>query len=241
MPLRLRNPPRYVLRMISVAVVEDENFTRRAISIALKDQGFEVHEAADAHACKPLLNAHRIDVLLLDLGLPGMQGMDFAAQLRDRGKMGLIVVTRESDPAARIRALDLGADDYLVKPVHFGELAARIRSVVRRCQPEGGRWKNIGSWTIDLEARTATNGARNAALTRGEFDLLARLIEANGRIVSREDLLRTISRKPQDSDLRSVDALMSRIRRKLDAGTEGELIVTAPGFGYRLSSPVRAR
>lgn len=226
--------------MIRVAIVEDENFTRRAISIALKDQGFEVYEAADALACKPLLSAQSIDVLLLDLGLPGVQGMEFAAQLRDRGKMGLIVVTRQSDPDARIQALDLGADDFVVKPVHFGELAARIRSVVRRCRPESGRLKNIGPWTIDLEARTATNGAQSAALTRGEFDILARLIEANGRIVSREDLLRTISRKPQDSDLRSVDALMSRIRRKLETEGGDALIVTAPGFGYRLGSLARA-
>ena len=224
-----------------VAVVEDEDFTRRAIGLALREQGFEVHEAADAHACRPLLNTHRIDVLLLDLGLPGIQGMDFAAELRNRGKMGLIVVTRQSDPEARIQALDLGADDYLVKPVHFGELAARIRSVVRRCQPESGRLKSVGPWTIDLDARTATNGTRSAALTRGEFDILARLIDADGRIVSREELLRIISRKPQDSDLRSVDALTSRIRRKLECGPGQDLIVTAPGFGYRLNSAARAR
>lgn len=227
--------------MISVAIVEDEDFTRRAIGLALRDQGFEVHEAADAHACKPLLNAHRIDVLLLDLGLPGLQGMDFAAELRGRGKMGLIVVTRQSAPAARIQALDLGADDYLVKPVHFGELAARIRSVARRCRPDAERWKSIGSWTVDLDARIATNGTKNANLTRGEFDILVRLIEAEGRIVSREDLLRAVSRRPQDADLRSVDALLSRIRRKLQSGADDDLIVTAPGFGYRLGSPARAR
>jgi DNA-binding response OmpR family regulator len=224
--------------MTRVAIVEDENLTRRAIAIALRDQGFDVHEAADAYACRSLLRDHRIDVLLLDLGLPGLDGLEFAAQLRDRGEMGLIVVTRQSAHEARIRALDVGADDYLVKPVHYGELGARIRSVLRRCRPNPGRRKRLGRWVIDLEARSAIAGTENANLTRGEFEILSRLIEAGTKIVSREDLLAAMSRNPLESDLRSVDALVSRIRRKLDAGPEGHaLIVTAPGFGYRLDRP----
>jgi DNA-binding response OmpR family regulator len=224
--------------MIRVAVVEDESLTRRAISLALRDQGFEVHEAVDAHACKSLLRSQKIDVMLLDLGLPGLDGLSFAAELRDRGEMGLIVVTRQAAPEARIRALDIGADDYVVKPVHYGELAARIRSVIRRCQPAFGRRKRIGRWTVDLEARTVTDGEKSASLTRGEFEILVRLIEAGAKIVSREDLLAAVSRNPLESDLRSVDALVSRIRRKLADRSEGEAcIVTAPGFGYRLSRP----
>jgi DNA-binding response OmpR family regulator len=226
--------------MIRVAIVEDEHLTRRAMGLALRDEGFEVHEAADAYACKPLLKMHQIDVLLLDLGLPGLQGMQLASELKDRGEMGLIIVTRQSEPEARIRALDVGADDYVVKPVHYGELAARIRSVVRRCRQDNSRRKRLGLWTIDLDARTATADGATAPLTRGEFDILARLIDAQGKIVSRENLLFAVSRNPQDADLRSVDALVSRIRRKLatHAG-DFDLIATAPGFGYRLSAPAK--
>lgn len=221
--------------MIRVAIVEDETITRRAIGLALRDQGFDVHEAADAHACAALLKTQPIDVVLLDLGLPGLEGLEFARQLQNREAMGLIVVTRQAAPEARIQALDVGADDYVVKPVHYGELAARIRSVSRRCRPQSRRLKKLGAWEIDLDARTVTCGAATAPLTRGEFDILARLIEAQGKIVRREDLLAGANPRPRESDLRSVDALVSRIRRKLAQRADGgNLIVTAPGFGYRL-------
>jgi DNA-binding response OmpR family regulator len=118
--------------MIRVAIVEDEDLTRRAMALALREQEFEVHEAADALACKALLKQQRVEAVVLDLGLPGLDGLSFATQLREQEDIALIIVTRRGAPESRIEALDLGADDYLVKPVHFGELAARIRSVVRR-------------------------------------------------------------------------------------------------------------
>jgi DNA-binding response OmpR family regulator len=177
----------------------------------------------------------RPDVIVLDLGLPGIDGMSFARELRVRSDLGLIIVTRQSAPEARIAALDLGADDYLVKPIHYGELAARIRSVMRRLGRERSRRRKVGQWTVDLEARTVSNGMLNANLTRGEFDILARLIQADTKIVTRQELLSAISRAPQESDMRSVDALVSRLRRKLGE-TGGNLIATAPGFGYRLAA-----
>lgn len=222
--------------MYSVAVVEDETLTRRAIALSLREAGFGVHEASDALACRALLRQIRPDLIVLDLGLPGIDGMSFARELRDRSDLGLIIVTRQSAPEARIAALDLGADDYLVKPIHYGELAARIRSVMRRLGRERSRRCKVSQWTVDLEARTVTNGPLNANLTRGEFDILARLIQADSKIVTRQELLSTISRSPQESDMRSVDALVSRLRRKLGEAGGGNLIATAPGFGYRLAT-----
>lgn len=221
--------------MYSVAVVEDEDLTRRAIALSLREAGFTVHEASDALACRALLRQARLDVIVLDLGLPGVDGMRFAGEIRGRSDIGLVIVTRQSAPEARIAALDLGADDYLVKPIHFGELAARIRSVMRRSgRTRGRRWK-VGQWIVDLEARIVSKGTLNANLTRGEFDILARLVQANTKIVTREELLSVISRSPQASDMRSVDALVSRLRRKLDDTNDASLIATAPGFGYRLA------
>lgn len=221
--------------MYSVAVVEDETLTRRAIALSLREAGFTVHEASDALACRALLRQTRLDVIVLDLGLPGIDGMSFAREVRNASDIGLIVVTRQSAPEARIAALDLGADDYLVKPIHYGELAARIRSVMRRSGRERGRRRKVGQWTVDLGARTVTRGTLSVTLTRGEFDILARLVEANAKIVARQELLSVISRAPQESDLRSVDALVSRLRRKLDGSERDSLIATAPGFGYRLA------
>lgn len=222
--------------MYSVAVVEDETLTRRAIALSLREAGFTVHEASDALACRAVLRQARIDVVVLDLGLPGIDGMSFAHELRASSEVGLIVVTRQSAPEARIAALDLGADDYLVKPIHYGELAARIRSVMRRSGRERSRRRKVGPWIVDLEARTVSKGMHSMTLTRGEFDILARLVQAGTKIVTRQELLSLISRSPQESDLRSVDALVSRLRRKLDDSESDSLIATAPGFGYRLAT-----
>ena len=193
-------------------------------------------EAGDAATCRAILRERPIDVVVLDLGLPDQDGIDLAAALRRQGDVGLIVATRRASPDSRIEALDVGADDYLVKPVHFGELAARIRSVMRRRKTLGRKTLRIGRWIVDLDARSVLDGVATAGLTRGEFDILARLIAAGGGIVSREDLLTTISRRPHDADLRSVDVLVSRIRRKLGRACENDPISTVPGFGYQLNA-----
>jgi DNA-binding response OmpR family regulator len=225
--------------MIRVIVVEDETLTRRAIALGLREQNFEVLEAADALACKALLRQQRVEAIVLDVGLPGLNGLALVKELRAQADLAILIVTRRGAPEARIEALDLGADDYLVKPVHHGELAARIRSVMRRCSPMRGKRKRLGRWLVDLEARSAVSGDQTASLTRGEFEIIACLIEANPKIVSREGLLSAISRRPMDSDLRSVDTLVSRLRRKLGDDTEDpSLIVTAPGFGYRLGMAI---
>ncbi len=219
---------------IRIMVVEDEDLMREAIALSLRAAGFEVTTVCDAETCVNQMRLAPVDVVILDLGLPGMTGLTLARTLRGSASVGLLVVSQRADPETRIEALDLGVDDYLVKPIHFGELVARVRSLMRRRRP--GTPTRVGRWVIDTASRTARAGDETADLTRGEFDLLALLTAAAGKIVSREDLLRAISRTPHDSDLRSVDALVSRIRRKLgrpDRG--GDLIQTAPGFGYRLN------
>lgn len=224
--------------MIRVAIVEDEHLTRRAMALALRTEGFEVHEAADALACRALLGRQQVEAIVLDLGLPGLDGLKFTSELRSHADVGVLIVTRRGGAEAQIEALDLGADDYLVKPVNFGELAARIRSVVRRRYPLRHRQARVGAWLVDLDARTVGNGALEASLTRGEFDVLVRLIEAKSKIVSREDLLSVVSRRPTEADVRSVDTLISRLRRKLgDHPERPTLIITAQGFGYRLRVP----
>lgn len=223
--------------MYDVAVVEDEMLARKAIALSLRQAGYTVHEAADALACRALLRQTRLDLVVLDLGLPCLDGMSFARELRNGSDVGLIIVTRQSAAETRIAALDIGADDYLVKPIHYGELAARIRSVLRRSSREHGRRKRLGHCIVDLEARTVSKGGEAGNLTRGEFEILTRLMQAGTRIVTREALQSVISRSPQESDLRSVDALVSRLRRKLSELGNVNLIVTAPGFGYRLAVP----
>ncbi len=218
-----------------VVIVEDETATRRLLADALREAGFRVIEAADAFACRAALKRDTADMVVLDLGLPGVDGLTLASELRERPGLGLMVVSRRAEPEARIEALNLGVDDFMTKPVHLGELAARVRSVLRRRRPPPSAPRRVGRWTVDLERRTATSGDQDAGLTRGEFDLLACLIEAGGKIVSRDELLWSISRTPDETDVRTVDVLISRLRRKLDDPGGASQVITAPGFGYRLS------
>ncbi len=214
-------------------MVEDEDLIRRAVALGLRQEGLEVGEAADAAACLAMLKAGAFDVVLLDLGLPDCDGVSLAVTLRRQGRLGLIVVTRRSELEARIEALDVGADDYLVKPVHPAELAARIRSVVRRRGALPRERLSLGGWQVDPEARTVSADGVEAGLTRGEFDILARLVAAEGRVVNRDELLEIISRNPTEADPRSVDMLISRLRRKLGGVSQDDLIVTVAGYGYR--------
>jgi DNA-binding response OmpR family regulator len=225
-----------------IIVVEDEPLTRSTYAKSLAADGHAVRMAADVFACRAALKAADADVILLDLGLPGVDGLTFARELRSAGDIGVIVVTSKEDADSRIAALDEGADDYVIKPVHLGELAARVRSVLRRRSQARGRRFQLGGWLVDLSRRTVhREGLDTVSLTRGEFDLLERLIVADGKIVSRELLSEAINRGGGDGDPRSADALVSRLRRKLVAHDEGaELIVTAAGFGYRLGCAVQA-
>ncbi len=218
---------------VRVLLVEDDPAARAAMRLGLAAAGFVVEEAADAGACRAALARASVDVVLLDLGLPDADGMAVARDLREESDIGLIVVTGRREAEARIEALDAGADDYVTKPVDAGELAARVRSVARRRGP-ARESRRLGRWRIDLKARSVTRGAVDARLTRGEFDLLAGLVLAGGAVVNREELLAILSRRPWDADPRSVDVLISRIRRKLGAEGGEELVVTVPRLGYRV-------
>jgi len=223
-----------------VIVVDDEPLTCAAYARILEGVGHKVRTASDVFACRAAMKAAPADIVVLDLGLPGVSGMSFAAELQSSGDIGVIVVTSRADMDTRIAVLHEGADDYLVKPVHPGELAARVRSLFRRRARSRGARYQLGPWIVDVERRAVSDAAgQPVSVTRGEFDLLARLIEGQGKIVSRELLSDAVSRGGGDSDTRSVDALVSRLRRKL-AGNADEppLIITAPGFGYRLGPSV---
>jgi two-component system torCAD operon response regulator TorR len=221
---------------LNIVIVEDEPLTRASLAAFFTGRGHLVRQAGCVVACRAALRQDRADVVLLDIGLPGEDGVSYARELRAQDACGVIIVSHQDERATRILALDAGADDYVVKPVDFEELAARVRSVVRRLGSRAVRL-SVGDLELDLQARTVTAQNAHVVLSRGEFDLLAKLIEAGGKIVSRETLSAVVSRG--EGDLRSVDALVSRLRRKLPTSDGAPVIATAPGFGYRLAAPLR--
>lgn len=228
--------------MIRCVVVEDETLTRQGLVRLLEAEGIEAVAASDTYACAAALRSGPVDVAVVDLGLPGPGGETLVEQLAAQGDTAILVLTATDDPERRIRLLDLGADDYVVKPYHPGELLARIRAVLRRRQLRGNSRVETVGWHLDLAACLArpsgpqTEGVSPVPLTRGEIAILDQLAAADGKVVSRERLCRAAARPGTDGDLRTVDTLVFRLRRKLARpGLSGEdVIATAPGFGYRL-------
>jgi DNA-binding response OmpR family regulator len=235
---------------VRAIIVEDETLTRHALGALLRAQGWHVWEASDAAACDAILRREAIDLALIDLGLPGRSGKDLICTLANQGSVAILAVTAQGHPDQRIAMLEAGADDYIVKPFHDGELIARIRAVLRRRRVQLGNDIVIDNWRVDLDARTAsilatTDGslAHQISLTRGEASILSLLAEAGGRIVSRERLSKAAARPTQDGDLRTVDTLIYRLRRKLqlDETRPDQLITAVPGLGYRLNTSSQNR
>lgn len=222
-----------------IIVVEDERLTRAAMIAALTQAGFNVRGAADADSCRATLEAEPADLIVLDLGLPGQDGMSYARELRTAGDIAVLVVTARQATDVEVEVLDDGADGFLVKPVEPDALVAHVRALLRRRSNPLATRLSFGTWVLDLERRLLLDETGIAkTLTRGEFNLLVLLAQADGRIVSRELLSEAVNRGDRAEalrDIRSVDALVSRLRRKLGSP---DLISTATGFGYRLGKEV---
>jgi len=222
-----------------ILVVEDEPATRRMIATYLANNGLHVIEADCGAAMRAAMRESVVDLVLLDLRLPDTNGLDLAREIVNRPDLGLIFVTSINEDADRIVGLELGADDYVTKPVNLRELLARVRSTLRRLhrpqRPDALGTIALGPWTVDPVRREVTDADGNAApLTRAEFDLLAALVSIDGRPASRDFLLDVVSRNALDVTDRSVDSLISRLRRKLgDDPRSPRWIITERGFGYR--------
>jgi DNA-binding response OmpR family regulator len=234
---------------VHAVIVEDETLTRHALAALLRAQGWQVWEASDASACDAIVRDETIDLALVDLGLPGRTGQDLIRSLASSDTMAILAVTAQWQPEQRVAVLEAGADDYVIKPFHNAELIARIRAVLRRRKMQIGNVIRIDNWEIDLDSRVARGAVGppgapvlQIALTRGEVSILALLAEAGGRIVSRERLSKAAARRTHDGDLRTVDTLIYRLRRKLQADNAAAAlnISSVPGLGYRLGSTGQA-
>ncbi|WP_116246059.1 response regulator transcription factor [Nocardiopsis sp. FIRDI 009] len=217
--------------MITVLLVEDDVRLADALAGALEGHGYLVEQARTAEAA---LAAPPVDIVLLDLGLPDMDGIELCRRLRERregGDTAVIMVTARGDRRERVRGLRSGADDYVVKPLALEELCARMEAVLRRTGRRGGSALTVGAVTVDPATRTATCAGERVDLTRKEFDLLTALVREAGAVVSRERLLLRVWRTDWPGARRTLEVHVGTLRAKL--GVPG-VIETVRGVGYRL-------
>jgi two-component system, OmpR family, response regulator len=225
----------------NILVVEDDRETRTLIAKYLRTNACNVATAADGREMARAMTDHRVDLLILDVMLPGEDGLSLCRKVRAESQVPIIMLTARGEDVDRIVGLEMGADDYMPKPFNPRELLARINAVLRRQQAarnastiEGASALSFQGWHIDLRLRELRNpeGAR-VAMTSAEFDLLRTFCERPGRVLSRDSLLDLTQGRNAGSFERSIDVLVSRIRRKIEPDPqEATLIKTVRSGGY---------
>ncbi len=218
---------------MEILLVEDDDSIAEPLTAGLRRDGFTVVRVRTAMEA---LEHEAPEFVLLDLGLPDADGSDVCRQLRARGDTPIIVITARADEIDRVVLLELGADDYLVKPFGFRELRARIRAVLRRTQPraEAPAATKIGDLEIDRRTRRVTRDGEELQLTPKEFDLLAYLASDPGAVFARQDILESVWDTHWYGPTKTLDVHIAALRKKLgDAGW----IATVRGVGFRLHEP----
>jgi two-component system alkaline phosphatase synthesis response regulator PhoP len=220
-----------------VLVIEDEPGIARLIRDYLDQAGFAVRIAPNGADALQQAAAEPPDLVVLDLGLPGMDGLDVMRALRRTSPVPVIVVTARGDETDRIVGLEVGADDYVVKPFSPKELVARVRAVLRRMEStdSGPQTITVGEVSIDIPRMRVTVEQRPVELTATEFDLLATLAREPGRVFTRAQLLDAIHGVAFESYERAIDAHVKNLRRKIEPPGEPRYIQTVYGVGYRFA------
>lgn len=229
----------------NILLVEDDPALRTLIVRALRENGFGVQPAAAAPEMWAAFDRGPVDLVLLDVMLPGTNGFDLCRALRQRSDAPIIFISAKGSETDRVVGLELGADDYIAKPFGTRELIARVRAVLRRpplAREDGARGEGVigfDGWTISLprrELRSPTGAI--VELTGAEFDLLVALCDHAQRVIARERLIELSRARLGDSSDRSIDVLVSRLRRKLSSIGHDAPIVTVRGVGYMLNATV---
>src|SRR5919199_3050875 len=220
-----------------VLVVEDDGDIAEVLRRSLRLEGYEVRLAGDGVTALEESSLFEPDAVVLDLGLPRLDGVEVCRRLRDRGDVPILVLTARDAVDARVEGLDSGADDYLVKPFERAELLARMRALLRRRPPRGSASIVVGDLTLNTDRHEARRGERPLDLTSREFELLEHLMRNERLVVSREALLEEVWGYAPFSETNTVDVFVSNLRRKLESGGEPRMLHTVRGAGYTLRAP----
>jgi two-component system, OmpR family, response regulator MprA len=221
-------------RSTRVLVVEDDLDIAGVLRRSLDKDGYEVRLAGDGEAALEQSGDFQPDAVILDLGLPKLDGVEVCRRLRADGDVPILVLTARDALESRVEGLDSGADDYLVKPFERDELLARLRALLRRRPPRGTAYMVVGDLRLNPDSREVHRGDRRIELTAREFELLEYLLRNRGLVVSRQRLLDEVWDYHPFAETNTVDVFVSTLRRKLEAGGEPRLLHTVRGAGYVL-------
>jgi DNA-binding response OmpR family regulator len=223
--------------VVKILVIEDDLKTANALRSGLRGEGYDATVAHTGEEGFFLLNAEKIDLVVLDWMLPGRDGIEILKTLRARGtKTPVLLLTARDAIEDRVLGLESGADDYLVKPFAFAELLARVRALLRRAGDTESLRKQVGDLALDMENRRVLRRAKEIALTPREFDLLAYLVRHHGQTVTRQMLAKDVWREPHRATPLDnvIDVHVTHLRRKVDDGQRVKLIHTVRGVGFVL-------
>jgi two-component system KDP operon response regulator KdpE len=223
---------------LHILIVDDEPAIRRFLRTSLGAHGHTIEEAANGEDAVKLAALNQPDLVILDLGLPDMDGVEVTRRLREWTQIPIIILSVRDHENDKISALDAGADDYLTKPFSTGELLARIRVSMRHAaQPKDAPIYQVGELVVDLARRTVTVQGQGITLTPTEYDILCTLIQYAGRVLTHKQLLRTIWGNAYESETHLLRVNVSNLRRKIEPNaSRPTYILTEPGVGYRLKS-----
>ncbi|HUC07987.1 MAG TPA: response regulator transcription factor [Solirubrobacterales bacterium] len=217
-----------------VLVVEDDAEIADVLRRSLRQEGYEVKTSADGVDALDVATGFVPDLVVLDLGLPRLDGVEVCRRLRAEGDVPILMLTARAETEDRVSGLDSGADDYLVKPFERQELLARIRALLRRRPPRGAASIEVGDLTLNPDTREVKRGERELELTNREFELLEYLMRNERLVVSRERLLDDVWGYDPTAATNTIDVFISNLRRKLEEGGETRLLHTKRGAGYVL-------
>jgi two-component system response regulator MprA len=222
-------------RPVRVLVVEDDEEIALAVQRGLRMDGYETRISRDGESALADVEEFAPDLVILDLGLPGLDGLEVARRLREAGNdVPILILTARDALESRVEGLDLGADDYLVKPFERQELLARMRALLRRRPPRGMAPLKVGDLLLNPDTHEVLRGDRRVELTQREFELLEYLMRNERLVISRQRLLDEVWGYDPFSITNTIEVFVSNLRRKLEAGGEPRLLHTVRGAGYVL-------
>jgi DNA-binding response OmpR family regulator len=221
-------------RQARVLIVEDDDDIAQVLQRSLRLEGYETRIAGDGEAALGAATDFVPDLVVLDLGLPKLDGMEVARRLRESDDVPILMLTARDALESRVEGLDAGADDYLVKPFERQELLARMRALLRRRPPRGMAPLRVGDLTLNPDTHEVARGDRQVELTQREFELLEYLMRNERIVVPRQRLLEDVWGYDPFATTNTIEVFVSNLRRKLEAGGEPRLLHTIRGAGYVL-------